>query len=274
METISGKSEQPAALAADTSAARLPSKIDFLADYASWLWGVGATCIRTEKNTARIAEALGMDVDLTIMPKHIEVTSKKEDGERQSTVVSRRPSRYVISFDINTRLSRLSWEIADNKIDYEEAVKRFREITATPPTNRWETLIAASMANASFCRLFGGDITAMAVVFIATFAGFSLKQIMVADKRDIRLVFLCCAFFSASLSAGAHIFHLGQTPGIALGTSVLYLIPGVPYINAVSDLLASHYICAFARFIDALVLTVCLSLGLCGGMYILGLSWF
>lgn len=274
METISGNSDRSAALTADTSEAKLPAKIDFLADYASWLWGGGATCIRTEKNTTRIAQALGMDVDLTIMPKHIELSTKEYAGQRSPTTVSRRPCRCGINFDINTRLSRLSWEIADNKIDYAEAVKRFREITTTPPTNRWETLIAASMANASFCRLFGGDITAMAVVFIATFAGFSLKQIMVADKRDIRLVFLCCAFFSASISAGAHIFQLGGTPEIALGTSVLYLIPGVPYINSVSDLLASHYICAFARFVDALVLTVCLSLGLCGGMYLLGLSWF
>lgn len=97
---------------------------------------------------------------------------------------------------------------------------------------------------------------------------------MMADRRDIRLVFLCCAFFSAAICAGAHIFEWGSTPEIALGTSVLYLIPGVPYINSVSDLLACHYLCAFSRFVDALVLTACLSVGLCAGMYLLGLRMF
>ena len=69
-------------------------------------------------------------------------------------------------------------------------------------------------------------------------------------------------------------FGIGSTPEIALGTSVLYLIPGVPYINAVSDMIDRHYLCAFSRFADAVVLTACLSAGLCGGMLVLGLRWF
>ncbi len=69
-------------------------------------------------------------------------------------------------------------------------------------------------------------------------------------------------------------FGWGTTPEIALGTSVLYLIPGVPYINAISDIIGRHYLCALSRFMDACVLTCCLSAGLCIGMFILGLNWF
>ena len=112
------------------------------------------------------------------------------------------------------------------------------------------------------------------IVFVSTLAGYRLKQIMLEDKRDIRLTFLCASFFSSSLSAVGHIFNIGITPEIALGTSVLYLIPGVPYINSVSDMIYKHYLCAFSRFLDAVVLTVCLSAGLCAGMFILGLKWF
>lgn len=115
---------------------------------------------------------------------------------------------------------------------------------------------------------------AMLIVFLSTLAGYRIKQVMLEDKRDIRLVFLCSAFFSAAVSAGGHIFGWGDTPEIALGTSVLYLIPGVPYISAVSDMIDRHYLCAFSRFVDASILTACLSLGLCAGMFILGLEWF
>ena len=97
---------------------------------------------------------------------------------------------------------------------------------------------------------------------------------MLDDGRDIRLTFICAAFFSSAISAGGHIFGLGATPEIALGTSVLYLIPGVPYINSVSDLWGRHYLCALWRFTDAFILTACLSLGLCAGMLILGFNWF
>ncbi len=114
---------------------------------------------------------------------------------------------------------------------------------------------------------------AMCVVFFATLAGFYLKQIMLGYNRDIRFTFLCCAFFSAAISAGAYVFGWGQTPEIAMATSVLYLIPGVPYINSASDLIDGHYLCAFSRFTDACVLTACLSAGLCGGILLFGIGW-
>ena len=115
---------------------------------------------------------------------------------------------------------------------------------------------------------------AMLLVFLSTLAGYRLKQIMQDMKCDVRVTFICASFFSASLSAAGQIFGIGSTPDIAVGTSVLYLIPGVPYINSVSDLLYRHYLCALSRLMDAVVLTVCLSAGLYAGMFLLGLKWF
>ena len=245
----------------------------FLADYASRLWGCGATCVRIEKNVGRIAAALGVDCELTVMPAQVEV-SVCEPGTPHTVVAARRVKGAGINFDANARLSRLSWAIADGRVDYAGALARLEEIKHLRPTGQWEVLALASLANAAFCRLFGGDAAAMAVVFVATLAGFRLKQIMLADGHDLRMTVLCAAFFSASISAGAALFGWGSTPEIALATSVLYLIPGVPYINAASDLIARHYLCSFSRLMDACVLTACLSAGLCAGMFILGLADF
>ncbi len=245
----------------------------FLADYAALLSGCGATCIRIEKNTRRMAEAFGIKADIFIMPTYVSVSVWGKDIANPS-VAMRKTANCGISFNLNAQLSRLSWEVADNHLDFATAAERFDRIRTTRPTGKWEVLILTSLANASFCRLFGGDAIAMLIVLISTLAGYRLKQIMLEDKRDVRLTFLCASFFSAALSAGGHIFNLGGTPEIALGTSVLYLIPGVPYINAVSDIIYRHYLCAFSRFLDAAVLTACLSAGLCAGMLILGLKWF
>lgn len=245
----------------------------FLADYASHLLGCGATCIRIEKNTHRMAEAFGVESDISIMPTHIYVTACGKDASHNGVAI-RRTASCGINFNLNARLSRLSWEVADNRLDFATAVERFNKILETKPTGKWEVLFLTSFANAAFCRLFGGDPSAMLIVFISTLAGYRLKQIMLSDRRDVRLVFLCASFFSAALSAGGQLFGIGSTPEIALGTSVLYLIPGVPYINAVSDIIYKHYLCAFSRFADAAVLTACLTVGLCTGMLILGLKWF
>ncbi|MEE1222467.1 MAG: threonine/serine exporter family protein [Bacteroidaceae bacterium] len=246
----------------------------FLADYSALLLGCGATCIRTEKNTQRMAGAFGVGFDLSIMPTHVYVSVWGEDDANRHVAV-RKTATCCISFNINVRLSRLSWEIADNRLSLATAMERFHRIKEdTTPTGKYEVLVLTSLANASFCRLFGGDWVAMLIVFASTLVGYKLKQVMLEDKRDVRLTFLCASFFSSALSACGHIFGISSTPEVALGTSVLYLIPGVPYINAVSDMINRHYLCAFSRFIDAAVLTACLSAGLCAGMLILGLKWF
>lgn len=243
----------------------------FLSDYAAWLCGCGATCIRIEKNVYRMAAAFGKKVDMSIMPSHIILTGRDlKDGASFSLVHTVCCS--AISFDMNTRLSKLSWDVADGKSSYAEALSRFEEIKHTAPANKWLVLVLASLANASFCRLFGGDPVSMLVVFISTFCGYRIKQMMLEDKADVRFVFVCASFFSAVISAGCHLFGWGDTPGIALGCSVLYLVPGIPYINSASDMLDGHYLCAFSRFMNGMVLTVCLSLGLICGLIMLSID--
>ncbi|MDE6367835.1 MAG: threonine/serine exporter family protein, partial [Muribaculaceae bacterium] len=135
-------------------------------------------------------------------------------------------------------------------------------------------LFLVALANASFCRLFGGDLAAMAVVFMATLSGFMVKQLLIKHHADVRLTVIFCAFISGVLGATALLFSLGATPKIALATSVLYLVPGIPFINSFSDMLYRHYICAFSRFVDALVLTCCLSIGLCAAMLMMNAGMF
>lgn len=244
----------------------------FLSDYAAWLLGCGATCIRIEKNVQRMAEKWNMTQEMTILPSHIHMTVW-DKNRQHSYSTNTRLHAAGISFRINSLLSKLSWEIADGKKGFEEAYRSLDEIIRTPPARPWAVWALVSLANMSFCRLFGGDFAAMLIVLAGTAAGYRLKQNMLEDGRDIRLTFFCCAFFSAVISAAGFVFDLSDTPETALSTSVLYLIPGIPYINSVSDLLDGHYICSFSRFMNAMVLTTCLSAGLCGALLLMNIKW-
>lgn len=247
---------------------------EFLADYSGWLLACGATCIRIEKNIGRIAQAWDKQVSIMIMPRHAHVTLMDSDGRDAHTVLS--PLRKSpISYELNTELSRLSWQIADLRLDFETAKSRFDGLLrSVRPANRWWVLLAVTLANASFCRLFGGDPAAMAVVAFATCCGYYIKQLLLARRVDSRVVWIVCALISAVLGATDGLFALGSSPEIAMGTSVLYLVPGIPFINSFSDLLDGHYVCAFSRFIDASVLTACLSFGLCAGMALMNVGMF
>lgn len=245
----------------------------FLSDYAAWLMGCGATCIRVEKNVCRMARRWDMTVEMILMPNHVHLSLWDAHRAHACHTMDRiRPAG--ISFHLNTLLSELSWAVADRKVGFEEAKECMQRVVATKPEPPVQVWMLASLANLSFCRLFGGDGVSMLIVLMATLVGYRVKQVMLQDGFDVRLVFFCSAFFSSVIGSAGYVFGWGGTPELALGTSVLYLIPGIPYINSVSDLLDGHYLSAFSRFMHAAVLTACLSAGLCGGLILMDLEWF
>ncbi len=245
----------------------------FLADYAARLLASGATCIRLDKNVQRIARIYNMDLEMTVMPRHIHLTIIDEDSGEILTSIATVPES-GISFTINTELSRLSWAMADRRINFHQAIEQYNRIICQGGQNKLLVLLLVSLANASFCRLFGGDVVAMMIVGIATLIGYYLKTTLLARKVDIRLVFISCAFISSVIGATDMLFSMGTTPEISIGTSVLYLVPGIPFLNSFSDMLYRRYLCAFARFADAVVLTSCLSIGLCIGVSLMNISIF
>jgi uncharacterized membrane protein YjjP (DUF1212 family) len=244
----------------------------FLAIYAAYLWSYGATCIRITKNVNRIARTLDYDVDITILPKHVNVACVGRDGE-YSQYTTPTPA-LPVSYRANSQLSGLSWSVAQGRMNLLEAAEEFERINKEKHLDVWHVLILVVFANASFCRLFGGDPIAMLIVGFATLIGYSIKNICISNKVDLRVMVLCASFVSAVVGSAGYLFGHTSTPDIALGTSVLYLIPGIPYINSVSDMIDGHYICFFSRFMQAVIHTACIAAGLTIAYYAMNIQVF
>jgi len=133
-------------------------------------------------------------------------------------------------------------------------------------------LFLVAAANAAFCGLFRGDFIAMTFVFFATFAGFFVRQIMIKKHINHLVVFTTSAFVASILAGIGYVIHVGHTPEIALASSVLFLIPGVPMINSILDILEGHILIGIARLVNATSLIICIAIGLFTAMLILGLE--
>ena len=110
------------------------------------------------------------------------------------------------------------------------------------------------------CRLFGGDLCAVCIVFSATLVGFSLKQKLQKKGLNHYIVFILSAFMASLCASSALIFNADAD--IAIATSVLFLIPGVPLINGVIDIVEGHILLGLSRIINALLLVICIAIGL------------
>ena len=210
----------------------------FLLEYANRLMGSGVHTSRVIRNTRRIGKSLDTEVynEVAIIPA------------------------FPISFELNAELSALSWEAYDNHLPLETLWDKYEKIISRPKMDPLCTLFLVGFANASFCALFGGDWTARLIVFSATLIGFYIKQIMQKKKINHYLVFIVSAFVASMVASSA--LTLETTAEIAIATSVLYLVPGVPLLNGVIDIVEGHVLTGCTRLIQALLLVLCISVGL------------
>ena len=240
---------------------RLKDTAIFLAEYASTLMAVGAQTSRIQLNTVRMARSFGYHTNLLIFPKTLSITLLDAEHNRSYTYIKKTPGM-ALNFKANMRLSALSWKAFDHKLPLKELWRMFKIIVKEKRENPWLVLLLAAFANACFCRLFDGNLTSMAIVWVATLVGFFIRQQLSRRGVNHLAVFVICAFASTLIGATDYLYFHGGTEDISLGTSMLYLVPGVPLINGVMDIVDGHALDGIARLTNACLLIICIALGL------------
>lgn len=243
---------------------------NLLLDYASTLMGVGVHTSRAVRNVTRIADAFGYVVDMTIFQKNITMTVQDKDDDCIRRTSVRKIRHGAVNFETISQLSRLSWKAYDHHIPFAELKLEYDRIVSKPRIPDFGVLVLVSLANASFCRLFGGDTAAMGLVFAATFIGFFIRQTLMARGMNHMAIFFLVAFAASMVASLGIWLHLGNTPQIALASSVLFLIPGVHLINSIVDIIDGHVLIGISRAVNAAILIVCIALGLSATLLILG----
>lgn len=231
----------------------------FLSKYSAHLMGTGVHTSRIVRNTKRIGQSFGVDTKLSVFQKTIIISLYDEEIHRNYAEVVECPHKPIL-FAHNTGMSELSWEAFDHPMPLEELEEKFEKLSKMPLLNPYLILLLASLANLSFCKLFGGDYTSMAIVFTATVVGFQLKAWMLKWHCNIFITFATSALVASMIASTSLLFD--TTSSIALATSVLYLIPGVPLVNGVIDILEGYALTGTSRLINAMLLILCIAIGL------------
>ena len=232
---------------------------DFVAEYATYLLGSGVHTSRVIRNSQRIGKSQGIVIQLSAFQKSIVMTAHDDSTGENITRVVGIPA-LPISFERNSDLSALSWEAVDEHLSLDEIRARYERLITKPSIDPIFVLLTVGLANASFCRLFGGDWTAMSIVFTSTLVGFAAKQRMQAHKVNHFIIFILSAFIASLCASAALSFDC--TAEICLATSPLFLVPGVPLINGIIDILDGHVLIGFSRIVNAMSLIVCIAVGL------------
>ncbi len=244
---------------------------DLLLDIAASLMGAGSHTARAVRSVSRMAGAFGYDIFITIFQKNMTMMVRKK-GHTESITLVKNTKHMALNFRVVSELSSLSWSTHDHNLSVQEARDHYEEIMAQPRLSRWVVLFLVACANASFCKLFDGDTISCMMVFAGTLAGFYVRQEMMSRNVVHTIVFVVAAFTSSMIAGSCYVYGWGTTPDIAMATSVLFLIPGVPLINSIMDILEGHVLTGISRMVNATTLIVSISIGFMFTLLCLGIE--
>ncbi len=234
---------------------------ELLLEIGSLLMVSGANTERIKITIDRIASAFDCCSDLLVTNHALMMTLTYPDNHKIFTSVKWVPGMHL-NFNLISDISTLSWKVVLEKWTVARIKQELQTLNRKPLYPRYVVLLLVALAGASFCRLFGGNLTEMVAVFVASFLGLYVRQ----EAIKLKFNFYVAIFFAsatASLVAGSYFyFHPAEVYSHAFSTSVLFLIPGVPMIHAISDLLDGNTHNGVMRGVNVLIMAFAIALGL------------
>jgi uncharacterized membrane protein YjjP (DUF1212 family) len=228
----------------------------------------GAGSNRVVMNVARIADAYGYEANIDLSTRNITVSLHCKDQPNVFSGSRSIPNLPGVNFKVLTAISQLSWAVTDKKMSLSETADQLKKATQLAEYPRYIVLILTGVAGGAFCFTFGGHAVEMGITFLATFAGLFLKQELIRKKFNPYLVTYCSAFFAALIIGISWKMDLGNRLDHAFATCILFLIPGVPLINAVIDLMDGYIINGIDRGINAVMHAFSIAAGLATILYL------
>lgn len=231
----------------------------------------GADTQQVEETVHRIGTSLGCNwLDILVSPNVLIVTASS--GLEFRTKVRRVPTLGV-NMAIITEVMHLSRRVANQELDRFAVKAELRRITERKPVyNRWLVVFMVGLACAAFNRLFGGDWPSFMLTLVASSLAMFARQELTHRYFNNFLVIIVTAFVAGLAACLGILMNIGQQPQLALASSVLLLVPGVPLINAAEDLIKGHYVTGIVRGITGGLIAMCIALGLLLAMALMGVK--
>lgn len=243
-------------------------------DIGTFLLASGAHSGRVVNNIKRMAVRWGFLIQLQPTFKGLLVSVQNMNDESDSITLFKESPPHVVHLEILTKVSHLSWKVYDRGLSIDETEKAFEEIKKLPNYNYLLVSVAIGFSCAGLCFFAFGDLMNALVAWIAAFLG-SVVRYKVADLNFNAMISIGLAAFITTMITGlGNIYKIGAVPEAAMATAVLYLIPGVPLVNCIIDIIEGYLTSAMNRAMFAGFIILCIATGMTLSITLMGIGHF
>ena len=221
----------------------------------------GADTEAVETAVVRFAASFGCEAHLMVTYEALLLTVVA-DGHFRTKIGHRVPAMNVGLTAVNA-VNRIVDEATTGRLDLAKARAGLDDAEHRPPEYaRWLVVAALGLTAASLSRLFGGDWPTFAVAWLAGAAGTWLRLEMGRRHANLFAVPFAAAIVSGIIGGGAVLLGASTTPSLCLVAPGMIIVPGVPLINGVQDMIRNHMTLGISRLGFAALVTTAIALGL------------
>ncbi len=220
----------------------------------------GADAHRVEETIYRMGTALGaVGMEVYVTPTGI-IASTTNGHEHRTNI--RRVISSAVDLSRIEAINHLSRRIASEGLDHRAVEAELERIAHSPRHyGRWLTVGTVALSCACFSQLFGGGWQEFVIAFVAGAVALLVRQEL-ARRNMGPLLQVAPAAFSATLVAVLIGWMIGAAQlDVGVPAGILPLVPGVPLINALSDLLGSDFVSGITRAAQTLLVAAEIAVG-------------
>lgn len=222
----------------------------------------GAEIFRVDETMTRICQRFHVEYVDTFILSHAIFISAENGMEETYTKVKQVPlssSHLGIVAEVN----ELSREISEGLVSIEEAVRRLKEIDGIPEKKEYFQVLAAGAASGCYGYLLGAsEMESIAAFFIGCILYVWVLAAKMQNLSKMIVNIVGGVIITALAIAACHLPALGnvQFGGMIIG-SIMPLVPGLAFVNAIRDIADSDFLSGTVRMIDALLVFVYIAVG-------------
>lgn len=240
-------------------------KLDLLLRTGQLLVESAADTNRIMRNMKRTAAFLGLPEEHLHIYVQFNMLMVNLSDNEHSYSKFQRCDKHGINMTTISLISKLSWKAIREDYSIEQYAEELEEIAHRPRNyTPVQVAIGTGFACGGFCIQFGCDWTAFFYASFAAAIGMYLRGLMLRKGLNNYMGIAIAAFISTVIAWATTFLPASwtDTPLHPLLACALFIVPGVPLINFVDDMLDNYIQVGLTRAINTFLMIVAMSFGI------------
>lgn len=241
----------------------LRRKLDLLLRTGQLLVESAADTNRIVRNMNRVAAFLGIPEEKLHIDVSYTMLMVNVSDESHSYSKFQKCEKHGINMTAISAVSKLSWRAIEQDYSLDQYEQELEEIK-NRKRNFVPYLVAvgAAFACGGFCKLFGCDWIAFFLASVCAFVGFRVRARCIEFGINVYMSIAISAFVATCLAYLTSLLGWSATPHHPMLACALYIVPGVPLINFVDDMIDNYIMVGVTRAINTLLMVSAMAFGI------------